>query len=124
MNRDNLFFTTTHEWVEFLDDTTARIGLTDFAQSELGDLVFINLPDGGDEVSLGDSFSDVESVKAVSSVYSPVTGVVKEVNEELLDAPELVNQAPYEAWFVVVENITDKDKMLTKEEYDSFIKEE
>lgn len=119
----NLLFTKTHEWVEFLDDSTARIGLTDYAQKELGDLVFINLPEEGDGVTIGESFSDVESVKAVSGVYSPVTGVVKEINEELLDSPQLVNEDVYHAWFVVVENITDKEEMLTEEEYLSFVGE-
>lgn len=119
----NLLFTKTHEWVEFLDDSTARIGLTDYAQKELGDLVFINLPEEGDGVTIGESFSDVESVKAVSGVYSPVTGVVKEINEELLDSPQLVNEDVYHAWFVVVEDITDKEEMLTEEEYLSFVGE-
>jgi len=117
-------FTTTHEWVEFLDETTARVGLTDYAQSELGDLVFINLPEVGDEVTVGEAFSDVESVKAVSSVYSPITGIVKEVNEDLLDSPELINQDAFEAWLIVVEDINDKEKLLTKEEYEALISEE
>ncbi len=124
MSKKSLLFTATHEWVEFLDDTTARVGLTDYAQSELGDLVFINLPEVGDEVTVGESFSDVESVKAVSSVYSPVTATVKEVNEDLLDSPELINQDAFEAWLIVVEDISDKEKLLTKEEYDSLIREE
>lgn len=117
-------FTATHEWVEFLDETTAKVGLTDYAQSELGDLVFINLPEVGDEVTIGEAFSDVESVKAVSSVYSPVTGIVKEVNEDLLDSPELINQDAFEAWLIVVEEINDKEKLLTKEEYEALISEE
>ena len=80
-----------------LDDTTALVGLTDYAQSELGGLVFVNLPEVGDEITAGETFADVESVKAVSDVYSPVTGVVAEINEELLDAPEKINEAPYDA---------------------------
>lgn len=121
--KDNLLFTKTHEWVEFLDDTTVRIGLTDYAQSELGDLVFINLPDVGDDVEVGDSFSEVESVKAVSSVYSPVTGVIKEINEEIMDSPELVNEDAHKAWFVIVENVSNKESLLSKEEYEKLISE-
>ncbi len=119
-----LLFTKTHEWVQFLSETTARIGLTDYAQKELGDLVFVNLPEEGDEVTVAEAFADVESVKAVSNVYSPVTGAVKAVNEELLDQPELINSAPYEAWFVEVENITEKEELLSGEEYEQLIREE
>ena len=100
-----MFFTKSHEWVNFIDDTTATVGLTDFAQSELGGLVFVNLPEEGDEVTAGEPFADVESVKAVSDVYCPVSGTVAEINEELLDAPEKINDEPYEAWFIKVEEI-------------------
>ncbi|MDF2586235.1 MAG: hypothetical protein K0S41_76 [Anaerocolumna sp.] len=117
-------FTKTHEWVEFINETTARVGLSDYAQKELGDLVFINLPEVEDEVIAGETFADVESVKAVSNVYSPVTGVVKEINEELLDQPELVNSNPYDAWFMVVEEITVKEELLTEQEYDDLISRE
>ena len=87
---EELKYTKSHEWVKFEDETTVTIGLTDFAQSELGELVFVNLPEVDDEVTAGEPFADVESVKAVSDVYSPVTGVVTEINEELLDHPELI----------------------------------
>ena len=97
-----ILYAKSHEWVQFLDDTTARIGISDFAQNELGDLVFISLPEEGDEVSVGESFADVESVKAVSNVFSPVSGTVKAINENLLDQPELVNSDAMDAWFVVV----------------------
>ena len=99
------------------------MGLTDFAQSELGDLVFINVPFEGDALTTGASFADVESVKAVSEVISPVTGKVLAVNEALVDAPELINQKPYEAWIVRVGDVSDKDELLTAEEYEAFIKE-
>ncbi len=122
--KENRLFAKTHEWAAFSDETTARLGISDFAQSELGDLVFINLPEVGDEVTMGESFADVESVKAVSNVYSPVTGIVKAVNEDLLDQPELVNNAAYEAWFVEVEEISEKDDLLTEEEYKSQLSEE
>lgn len=121
--REELLYSKSHEWVKEEGDI-AIIGLTDFAQSELGDLVFVNLPEEGDEVSVGESFSDVESVKAVSDVYSPVSGIVCEINEELLDAPEKINEEPYEAWFVKVKDITEKEELLSAEEYEAFVESE
>ena len=115
-----LFFTESHEWVNMIDDTTATVGISDYAQNELGGLVFVNLPEPGDEVEVGKSFGDLESVKAVSDVFSPVTGTVAEINEELLDAPETINEAPYDAWFIKVENITEKANFMTEEEYKAF----
>jgi glycine cleavage system H protein len=117
------FYAKTHEWVQFLDDTKARIGISDYAQSELGDLVFISLPEVDDEVNVGEEFADVESVKAVSNVYSPVSGTVTAVNEDLLDQPELVNSDPMEAWFIEVENISDKAELLSELEYKKLIAE-
>lgn len=116
-----ILFTKTHEWLEFLAEEVVRIGLTDYAQHELGDLVFVNLPEEGDEIIAGEVFADVESVKAVSNVYSPVTGKVTAVNEDLLDQPELINQSPYEAWFIEVVDISDQEGLLTKDEYEKFI---
>ena len=116
-----LMYTKTHEWVCFEDDTTARIGITDYAQSEMGDLVFVNLPEEGDELTAGEAFADVESVKAVSDVMSPVTGVVEEVNEELADEPQKMNEEPYEAWFVRVKDITDRDELMSADEYEAFV---
>ena len=121
---EELKYSKSHEWVKFLDDTTALIGLTDYAQDALGDLVFVNLPEAGDEVTAGEAFADVESVKAVSDVFSPVTGTVAEINEELLDAPEQMNEDPYGAWLIKVENITAKDELLSAEEYVKFYKSE
>ncbi|CRZ33611.1 glycine cleavage system H protein [Herbinix hemicellulosilytica] len=117
------FYTKTHEWIQFLDETTARIGISDYAQSELGDLVFVNLPEEGDSVEAGEPFAEVESVKAVSNVYSPVTGTVKAINEALLDQPELINSDALDAWFIEVENISDKVKLLTEDEYNNLIEE-
>ncbi len=119
-----LKYSRTHEWVRLLEDGTAYIGITDYAQDQLGDLVFVNLPSAGDELQAGESFADVESVKAVSDVNAPVSGTVKEVNEELADAPEKMNEAPYDAWFVLAENVTDTDGLMTAEEYEAFIAEE
>ena len=113
---ENLLYSKSHEWVA-LDGTTAKIGLTDHAQDALGDLVFVNLPEVGDEVVCGEAMGDVESVKAVSDVYSPVTGVVKAVNEILLDTPEAINADPYGAWLVEVESITDKEELLDAAAY-------
>ena len=119
-----LKYSRTHEWVRFQEDGTAYIGITDYAQDQLGDLVFVNLPSAGDSLQAGESFADVESVKAVSDVNAPVSGKVKEVNEALADAPEKMNEAPYEAWFVLAEDITDTDGLMTAEEYEAFIAEE
>lgn len=95
-------YTETHEWVA-VDGESATIGLTDFAQQELGDLVFVNLPEVGDELVGGEPFADVESVKAVSEVISPVDGTVVEVNEELLDNPALINESAWDTWLVRAE---------------------
>ncbi|MBR2806647.1 MAG: glycine cleavage system protein GcvH [Oscillospiraceae bacterium] len=118
-----LKYTKSHEWVAF-DGDVACIGITDYAQEELGDLVFANLPQAGDEVFAGEAFADVESVKAVSDIYSPVTGTVLEINEELLDHPELINEAPYDAWFVKVEGISAQEDLLDADEYAAFVEEE
>jgi glycine cleavage system H protein len=119
-----LKYSKTHEWVRFQEDGTAYIGITDYAQDQLGDLVFVNLPAAGDALQTGESFADVESVKAVSDVNAPVSGTVKEVDEALADAPEKMNEAPYDAWFVLAEGITDTDALMTAEEYEAFIAEE
>ena len=110
-----------HEWVKMLDGTTALVGITDFAQSELGDLVFINLPQEGDEVTADESFCDVESVKAVSDVMSPCTGVVEEVHSELEDEPQMLNEDPYEAWIAKIKDITGYGELLSADEYEAFI---
>ena len=121
--REGLLYSKSHEWVQEEGDIVV-IGLTDYAQSELGDLVFVNLPEEDDEVTVGEAFADVESVKAVSDVFSPVSGVVSEINEELLDAPESINEAPYDAWFVKVKDITEKEELLSAEEYKAFVESE
>ncbi|MDO5426121.1 MAG: glycine cleavage system protein GcvH [Eubacteriales bacterium] len=119
-----LKYVKSHEWVKDEGDGTVTIGITDFAQDALGDLVFVNLPEVGDEVTAGESFADVESVKAVSDVFSPVTGIIKEINEELLDSPEMINSDPYGAWFIRVEQITDHEEFLDAEEYEAFAESE
>ena len=121
--RAELKYTKSHEWVKE-EGGVWTIGLTDYAQSALGDLVFVNLPEEGDSVSVGEAFGDVESVKAVSDVYSPVSGVVCEINEELLDAPESINGAPYDAWFIKVKEVSEKEELLSPSEYEAFVASE
>ena len=107
------------EWVRY-DGDAVYIGITDYAQSELGDLVFVNLPEVDDEVIAGEALGDVESVKAVADIISPVSGVVLEVNEDLLDDAALINSDPYGAWFVKVGEVSDEVELLTAEEYDAY----
>lgn len=113
----------THEWV-YDENGYKVIGLSDFAQEELGDLVYVNLPEVGDEVIIGETFADVESVKAVSDVYSPVSGIVSEINEELLDNPEMINEAPYDAWFVKVSDGEESPELMEADDYAAFCEEE
>lgn len=115
-----------HEWVR-VEGNKAYIGITYFAQSELGDIVFVELPSVGDEVVQDSSFGSVESVKTVSELYAPVSGKVLEVNAELEDSPELVNESPYEkAWMIVVEleDPSQVDGLLTADEYENMVKED
>ena len=121
---EELLYVKSHEWVQKQEDGTYLIGITDYAQDALGDLVFVNLPEEGDEVVKGETFADVESVKAVSDVYSPVSGVVCEINEELLDAPESINGAPYDAWFIKVKEVSEKEELLSPSEYEAFVASE
>lgn len=114
----NLKYAKSHEWVRQEGDTYV-IGLTDFAQDELGDIVFVNLPQEGDAVSAGEAFSDVESVKAVSDVLSPVSGTVMAVNEALMDDPAKVNSDPYGAWFIKVENVSEVEELLDAAAYEA-----
>lgn len=115
-----------HEWVKVEGDKV-RIGITHFAQSELGDIVFVELPEVGDEITVNDPFGSVESVKTVSELYAPVSGKVVEVNEVLSDSPEFVNESPYEkAWMIVVEpsNNSEIDDLMTAEQYEEMINED
>ena len=114
----DLKYSKSHEWVR-MDGDVAVIGISDYAQDALGDLVFVNLPQVGDDVTAGEAFGDVESVKAVSDLMSPVTGTVCEINEELLDAPESLNNDPYGAWIIKVENITDTEELLDAAAYEA-----
>jgi glycine cleavage system H protein len=120
----NLKYTKTHEWVEFLGETTANVGITDYAQKELGDLVYVNLPEAGDEVAAGDTLCDVESVKAVSDVMCPVTGNVEGINQEIMDNPALINEDAYGAWFVRINDITGTDELMDADEYEKYVEEQ
>lgn len=97
-----LYYSEDHEWVKVLEDGICLIGITDFAQAELGDVVFVDLPEAGDEIIQNEEFGAVESVKAASDLIAPVSGEILEVNDELIGEPEKVNQEPYESWFIKV----------------------
>jgi len=116
-----LKYSKSHEWVKQLDDATALVGITDYAQSELGDLVFINLPQVGDSTTKEEPFCDVESVKAVSDVICPVSGVVAEANEELMDEPQKLNEDPYGAWIAKISDITEFEELLDADGYQAYL---
>mgnify|MGYP002715574519 FL=1 len=114
-----------HEWVK-VEGNTATIGITEYAQGELGDIVFVELPDVDDEINEGDTFGSVESVKTVSELYAPISGKIVEVNEELEDSPEFVNESPYEkAWMVKIEISDDSqlEELLSADQYSEMIGE-
>jgi len=124
---NDLLYTKEHEWIKKEEGNKVRIGITDFAQDELGDIVFVELPEVDDTVDANDSFGSVESVKTVSELYAPVNGTVVEVNEELEDSPELVNESPYEnAWMIVVElnDESELNDLLTAEQYQAIIEKD
>ena len=121
----DLRYSEEHEWVK-LEDGKVRIGISHFAQSELGDIVFVELPQVGDEIKIDDPFGSVESVKTVSELYAPISGTVVEVNAVLEDSPEFVNESPYEkAWMIVVEpaDASEIDKLMTAEQYEEMTAE-
>ena len=120
-----LRYTKEHEWVK-VNGNKVTVGITDFAQNELGDIVFVELPEVGDTVAVNDSFGSVESVKTVSELYSPVSGTVVAVNENLGDSPELVNESPYEsAWMIEVElsDESELEQLLDAAAYEALISE-
>jgi glycine cleavage system H protein len=123
---DELYYTENHEWAK-VEDGTLRVGITDYAQEEMGDIVFVDLLPAGTAVSKGDSLGTVESVKAVSEVYAPVDGEITEVNPALEDAPELVNQDPYEqAWMVVMkmDDPSQVKSLMDPQSYEEYVKAE
>ena len=123
---DNLKYTKEHEWIR-IDGNIATVGVTDYAQEQLGDIVYLEFPEEGEAVAKGDGFGVVESVKAVSDVYAPVSGEVVEVNDPLKETPNAVNEDPYgEGWLVRVEmaNIEELDELRYYKAYQAYIKEE
>src|SRR5690625_2375871 len=121
----DLLYSKDHEWVR-REGSDVRIGVTDFAQSELGDIVFVELPEVGETLEANEPFGSVESVKTVSELYAPISGTVVEVNEGLEDNPEHINESPYEqAWMIVLEPSDDAelDELLSPEQYQAHISE-
>ena len=119
-------YTKEHEWIR-VDESVGTIGITDYAQKELGDVVFVELPKVGDHVAASESFGTVESVKAVSEIYSPVSGEVTSVNNKLQNSPEMVNADPHgEAWLIRVQlaDRSEIDKLMTADEYEAYIQQE
>ena len=125
-NPEELQYTRDHEWLRVEGDE-GRVGISDFAQEALGDVVYVELPKVGDKFSAGDSFGSVESVKSVNELFIPVSGEVVEVNQTLVDSPELVNSSPYgDGWMIRIKlgNRTEIDGLLSASEYEDFIKEQ
>ncbi len=118
----DLLYSKDHEWVKIEGDS-ATIGITDYAQESMGDIVLVNLPAEGDSFAAEDTLCDIESVKAVSDILCPVGGTVTEVNEELMDAPEKINQDAYGAWLVKVSGVEGADALMSAAEYEEFLKE-
>ncbi len=122
----NLLYSKEHEWVLQLSGNRVRIGISHYAQKQLGDIVFVESPAVGDEVTADEPIGTIESVKAVSEIYAPVSGTVVNVNKGLDDAPETINEDPYEAgWLIEVEmsNLEELDLLLNEDEYQTFIDE-
>ena len=121
----DLFYTEDHEWVK-VEGNVGTIGMADYAQDSLGDIVYVELPEEDDELEKGEDFAAVESVKAASDVYMPIGGKVIEINEDLMDEPELLNADAYENWMIKIE-IADEEEvkdLMTSEEYEKFLAEE
>lgn len=121
----NFRYTRDHEWIS-LDGKTGTVGITDFAQNQLGDIVYVDLPKVGDHVTANGTFGSVESVKSVNDLLSPVSGIVTAVNEELKNAPDKINEAPHEAWMIKVElsDSSELEKLLDAAAYEKFVSEE
>ncbi|MEW5980329.1 MAG: glycine cleavage system protein GcvH [Acidobacteriota bacterium] len=124
---EDLKYTKEHEWARFDSDTIVTVGITDYAQESLGEIVYVELPEEGSQVNHGEAFGVVESTKAVSDLYAPVTGTVVEVNDTLLDNPEMINEDPYEdGWMIRIEMSESKEteKFMTPSEYHNYVEEE
>ena len=124
MNPTNLKYSEEHEWVLVESDTKVLVGITEFAADSLGDVVFVDLPEVGGEVGQAEKMGEIESVKAVSDLYSPVSGKITERNEQVMDNPQLVNDSPFEAGWMIRVELSDPsqlDKLLSAEQYESFL---
>jgi len=121
----DLKYTKEHEWIK-LDGSSATVGITDYAQESLGDIVFVDLPKPGSEITAGKTFGTVESVKAVSDLYAPATGTVSEVNAELTTAPEAINKAANSTWMIklTLKNVDELKNLLSAADYEKFVSEE
>lgn len=121
----NLKYAKSHEWVRVEENQTVRVGITDFAQQELGDLVYIELPELGRKVDAGEQCAVVESVKTASDLYSPIAGEIIAVNETVADAPEQVNENPYQTWLFCIKasDLSGLDQLLDADSYQSMIEE-
>lgn len=115
--KSNLRYANSHEWAELLADGKCRVGISDFAQAAMGDIVFVNLPGVGDTVEAGGVLTDIESVKAVADVYAPVSGTIVAVNEALDSEPELLNTDPYGAWIVELADVQGLDDLMDETAY-------
>jgi glycine cleavage system H protein len=123
---DDLLYTEEHEWIQIEEDS-ATIGITDYAQQELGDVVYVELPEQGASLEVGQTFGSVESVKAVSEIYAPLSGTVSEINEKLEDAPETVNEDPYgDGWMIRLETEESSEvgELMSAADYRSYLQEE
>lgn len=115
-----MLFSKKHLWVE-IDGNIARVGITDYAQEKLGNILFLNIPEVGDEIAIDEVFGDIESVKTVTDLFSPVAGKVGSINEELIDEPDRINDDPYNSWLISIEISTVSEELLNTEEYEGYI---
>lgn len=114
---EDLYYAKSHEWVRFLSDDTCLVGISDFAQAAMGDIVFINLPQAGEAAVAGEPLCDLESVKTVADVYCPVSGTIEAVNQELDEKSELLNTAPYEAWIARISGVAGREGLMDAKAY-------
>lgn len=117
-----IFYTKEHEWIR-IDGTSAAVGISAYAAEQLGDITYVELPDADEDIVKGETFCSVESVKAASDIYGPMSGVVSAVNEELMETPELINESPEDEGWIITMEITEEDfeGLLTAEEYDAYL---
>ncbi|MEF9863562.1 MAG: glycine cleavage system protein GcvH [Christensenellaceae bacterium] len=121
---ENLRYAKTHEWVEILADGTAKVGITDYAQNMLGDIVYVNLPQEEETFAAGEIFADIESVKTSSELYMPIGGSISAVNMALIEQPELVNADAFDAWFITIDHVQDSEELMNAKEYEAFLETE